>query len=228
MPASMPNEQRWLSLTGICNVLLTTPQHIRWLVNNNYLEMIPGNLGFKSARFLDPTPAYADKLKITELIYNRRCPWPGEMDLEGKALFTKAEIAALLGISPIAMNSYLIAHKVPCIKTDTNKRTALRFYTTKTVRSLIWQRQKTRTTSKQQSPFLLEELIQFFMTAQAEAEATTPTDLDFKQDDILYKKMAKLLKMPSPEKEVAVRDLWDKVEIAKKIADCLKTKTPTP
>jgi len=66
------------------------------------------------------------------------------------------------------------------------------------------------------------------MTAQAEAEATTPTDLDFKQDDILYKKMAKLLKMPSPEKEVAVRDLWDKVEIAKKIADCLKTKTPTP
>jgi len=226
----MQSEQRWISLTGICNVLKSNKNHIQWLVKNNYLEMIPGkaNERLLGARFLDPTPDYAAKLRTSELIYERRHPLPSDVDVDGKAIFTKAEIAELLGMNISTLRNYLWNHKIPCIKLSGRGRAGLQLFTAKTVRQLIWTRQETRTLCKQRGPFLLKELIDYFVKAQAEADATTPTDLQFKQDDILHKKMARLLKLPLDQRETAVRDLMEKVEMAQQVVHCLKTKTPAP
>ena len=206
---------QWLSLTGIASLLQTTPDHIRWLVSNGYLEMIPGkNKSFENARFLDPTPQYAERLRLGEMIYQRRNPI--EIDLSEKAIFTKAEVAAILGWSEKYAHLYLHQKKTPHVKIGPR----LRLYTAKTVRDLLWRRTG-RTTSKQRAPFLVTSLIDWFHRQNEAAMDGVPTDLQFAEDDALQKKLERVLTMPSPEKESALRELLIKTDIAKQVALCI-------
>ena len=219
----MPTEQKWLSLTGICNVLQTTAKHIRWLVKNGYLEMIPGPTGnqwFVGARFLDPTPQYAERLRTTEMIYGRRVALPAEIDLDPKCIFTRSEIAALTGWRLNYIELLTRRKKLPFVKAGT-RRGAVALYSALTVREIIRHREK-RSTSKQHSPFLLQHLITWFQKQQAETESLTPTAAEVAADDKLHRQIKKLLSLPAGEKTAAVRDLWEKVETAKAVAVLLK------
>lgn len=221
------NPQLWLSLDGICNTLKTTRPHVKWLVANNYLEMIPGpKKGFDGSRFLDPTPAYADRLRLAEMIYQRRVPLPADMDLSEKAILTRSEIATILGWTDNYAQRYLKDNKVASVKIGALKHGGVRLYTVMAVRQMLWRRQG-RKTSAQRSPFLITELIDFFLKHAAEAADGIPTDADLAEDDVFQKKLRAVLKMPAGKKEAAMRELWQKVETAKAAAHILSS-PPTP
>jgi hypothetical protein len=216
------SEQRWLYLTEICNLLLTTPAHIKWLTKHNYLEMLPGthNEGFTGCRFLDPTPEYAERLRTNELIYGKRRPMPIDMDLPSKAIFTAMEVSVILGVDSDYTKNYLHKHKVPCLKVG--KGNGIHLYSALAIRQLLWKRERrTRRTSKQKSLFLLSELIAWFREYKTTEDALMPTDQQFEEDDRFQKKLKRLLQLPSPQKEAAMRELLDKVELAKTVVQNL-------
>jgi hypothetical protein len=204
--------QRWLNLNAICERLQTTPPHIQFLVKNGFLESIPGTKK-QGARYLDPTDKYAERLRVTEIIYARKNPVTLEGDISEKALFTKNEIAAITGWSHLYTVKYLHQHKVPAIKCG-NQKTGLCLYTAKTVREILWRRSGRRL-SPQRAPFLIEELVAFFRKMP---EDDIPTDVQLEQDDRLRKKMERMLKLPSPQKEQALQDLMAKTVLARQVA----------
>jgi hypothetical protein len=220
------NNQRWLSLDGICTVLQTTHKHVLWLAKNGHLEVLWGNGSRKQidARFLDPTPKYAERLRLAEMIYMRRYPVDEDFDLPTAALFTKRELAQIMGWTiGYARKFFAMNRDIPSIKVAGN----LVLYPASTIRDLIWLR-RDRTLSKQKAPFLLKELIAWFVKFQAAEEEEVPTDLEFQEDDLLHRKLTRLSKLPSPEREVAMRDFYDKVALAKQVASVVKTETPAP
>ena len=216
------NEQTWLSLDGICNVLQTDRYHINWLVKNGYLEMIPANPGRNGARYLDPTPTYADRLRVSEMIYERRHPLPADMDLSGKAIFTRAEVGAILGWSDSYAHRYLTDNKIPSVKIGKLKNGGLRLYTAQTIRGLLWRRDGYKVSS-QKAPYLVEHLIQWFLEQDAEERKGVPDDKQVLQDSLLQKNIKRILKLPPVMREQAMRELWDRVEIARRAAALLRT-----
>ena len=212
----MPETQRWLSLIGICNTLQTNPKHIQWLVKQGFLEYIPDRSNKnQGSRYLDPTPQYADRLRLAEVIYRRRFPLPADIDIDSKAIFTSAELAVLMGWTPNYTDKFLFTHKPPCVKIGGGKTGGLRLFSAKTIRELIWRR-KGRKVSAQKSPFLISELLEFFQKRMADDDV--PTDAQFADDERLQKKLTRLLKMPSPQREEALREFLAKVELAKEIS----------
>lgn len=213
-------EQRWLSLDGICSVLQTNRTHIFWLVKQGYLETIPPAKG-SGARYLDPTPQYAERLRLAEMIYRRRHLLPTGFDLSEKALFTKSEIAAIVGWTEKYTVKWLREHKIPFIKCG-NRKTGLCLYTPKAVREILWRRSGRKEFSKQRAPFLIRELIEYFLKHHSDNGEDIPTDKQFMEDDLFQRKLNRILKMKSPQKEAALRELWSKVELAKQAAHSLK------
>ena len=200
----MEPQPRWLSLQGICKVLDTTEDHVRWLVDNGYLEKLPG----PKPRYLDPTPHYADRLRLAEAIYRRRNPIPDAIDLDSKAIFTVAEIAGLLGTTLNYTRLLLFRQKYPCVKMK--GKTGLRLYTAQTVREIVWRREG-RKLSPHKCPVLIPELIRFFHQHQEDI----PTDQALAQDDNLKRKLERIMKMPEPRRAAALKDLLDKTGLVK-------------
>lgn len=214
-------DQRWLSLTGICDVLKTNEKHIWWLVKNGHLEHLPGkgNERRSGARFLDPTPQYAERLRIGEIIYKRRVPLPTEFqDVSEAALLSVREIAEIMGWHLSTARNYFKEHSCPCIKGKGRQY----LYMVGTVRDMLWARQG-RALSKQRSPFLLARMIEFFAEYQTKESADVPTDAEYAADDEIQRKLAKIVKLPSPEREIAMRDFHSKVNLAKACADASQT-----
>jgi hypothetical protein len=207
------SEQRWLSMQGICEVLQTSQKHIRWLAQQGYLEKLPSDKKKHPDRYLDPTPAYAERLRIAEAIYRRRVVLPRELDLSDKAIFSVQEVAAIMRWNLNTARTKLKRSKVPCIKCGSGK-TAPRLYTASTVRDLLMQRAGFRT--KHRAPILLTELVQWFRENHSQLER--PSDRDFAADTRFKKRLEVLLRMPSPQRERAFSELWSKVEMAKSAA----------
>jgi len=207
-------EQRWLSLDGICTRLNISKDHALWLAKKGYLSVIWGNKTNKytAARFLDPTPEYAEKLKFCEAVYGRTFSLP--IDIPTTALLTIREVALIMNWKLVYARHYLYEKKIPAIKVG-----RYHLYSVETVRDLLWRRQG-RKLSKQRSPFLIQNLIDFFLKYQAEEAEEVPTDIQFAEDDLLQRKLIRLSKMKDP---AALRDFLEKVALAKKVSSSLKT-----
>lgn len=201
--------ERWLSLRQISEVLDTTRNNVRWLTKHGYLETLPGSEK-TGTRYLDPGPKYAERLRISEMLYGRRHPLT--IDLSEKALYTKAEIAYLCGVTEKYMALWLFRNKVKSIKCGKH-RAGLCVYTPQMVREILWKRSGATQTSR--APLLMPELVAYFLKHQNE---TAVTDKQFSDDDALMKKMRRILKMKSPQKEAAMKELWAKVELAKQVS----------
>jgi len=214
-------EVRWLSLSGICSVLCTTPDHIWWLVKNGYLESIPGKAPKQKsdARFLDPSAAFAERLRTTEMIYQRRYPLPSDMDIDSKCIFSRPEVALLMGWTEAYARKYLLRNKIPHVKIGDKRTGGLCLYSAKTIRQMIWKKQG-RSLTAQRTPFLIPELVELFRRQPVESDFHT--DQQVAEDAVLEKKLSRLLKLPREKKEAAIREFWSKVSISKEVVACLK------
>lgn len=199
--------QRWLSLSGICTTLGMTQGQVKHLVKTKAL--VTFGVG-KDKRYLDPTPEYAERLKLGEALYGRLYPLPFDINLS--ALLTLREMAQVLGLSLHYVEKMVYRDKIPSIKVG-----KYNLYTVETVRDLLWRR-KGRKLHKQLAPFLIPELIAWFQKETAAAEEEVPTDTEFGDDRLLQRKLTRMAKMRSPWRELAFKDFYEKVALVKQVA----------
>jgi hypothetical protein len=209
----MENTQRWLSLTGICTTLGIGHEHAKWMAKQGFLTVMWGDRRktFTQARYLDPTPEYAAKLKLGEALYGRLHPIPYDLDM--KAMLTTREVAEIMGWTMKYAKQYLWKKDVPSVKVGQHQ-----LYSILTVRKLLWKRNgRSASLSKQKSPFLIRELIEFFLKTTAADEQEVPTDAQFAEDELMQRKLTRMAKLKSPERELAMKQFMDKMELAKSL-----------
>jgi hypothetical protein len=216
-------DQRWLSLTGICTTLNISPDHAFRLVKQGYLEVIWGRPGRKNkdARFLDPTPAYAERLRLCETLYGRSNIEQFPVDFDIRGFLTVREVSELLGWTLMYTKKYLKTRKVPNVHIGQYV-----LYSMATVRDLMWRRSGRKQSTKQRAPFLIREMVDFFLAAKAAHEEEVPTDNQFAEDDLLQRKLVRMMKMKSPERELALKEFYDKVALAKDVVAACTAQTP--
>src|SRR5438045_3127326 len=122
-------EQRWLSLTGICTSLGLSAPQIKSLVKQRILVTIKAQQG--EIRYLDPTPEFAERLRLGESLYCRMWPIPKELDIS--ALLTLREFAQVMGWTMKYARRYCKEKKVPNTKIGFTT-----MYSIATVRGLLW------------------------------------------------------------------------------------------
>ena len=206
-------EQRWLSMTGICTVLSVSPNTITTLVRKKMLVKIgtPPNV-----RYLDPTSEYAALLKLGESIYYKEHAIP--RDFNTVAFLTLTEMAEVLGWRLSYARQYVHRRKLPCIKVG-----SLHLYSIAQVRKIMWARQGRKLVSNQKSPFLLTEIVWYFSKHYKKELAELPTDAEFAEDALLQKKIQRMMRMPSPARELALKDFMGKIELAKQVVTAVKS-----
>jgi len=211
--------QRWLSLSGISTVLNLTPTQIKTLYKQKLLQRIGKNPS--EYRYLDPTPEYAERLRLAAVMLSKNTEVP--IDLPLTFLLTGREVAEILGWSIKHSRKYLVEKKIPCFK---SKNRAL-LYTVTSVREMIFQRQG-RHLHKQLAPMLLPELISFAKRFIDSEAAIVPTDAAFEQDAELSKKIRWIMRQPSPQREAMLADFIDKLELAKQVVTAVSSSSEHP
>ena len=205
--------QRWLSLSGICTTLNLGPAQVKNLYRNKLLVRIGKNPA--DYRYLDPTPEYAERLRLAAVMLSKRSDVP--IDLPLTFLLTIREIAEIAGWTQRKAIRILEEGKVPCFKSANRAR----LYSVSTVRDLLFKRQG-RKLSKQMSPVLIQDLIVFFRKFQAAEESIVPTDAVFAEDAELQQKIIWMMKQPSPGREAMLADFMEKLELAKQVTAALR------
>jgi hypothetical protein len=200
--------QRWLSFSGICTTLNLTPYQIQNLYNKGLLVRIGAGT---NQRYLDPTPEYAERLRLAAVLLSKNTSLPTNISL--CFLLTAREIAEIMGWTVRCATDYLRENKVPFFQGKANAK----FYSVSTVRDFVWRRNG-RKLSKQQSPFLITEMIAYFKKFLAAEEAIVPTDAAFREDEELQKKIRWMMSRPSPVRETLLADFVEKLELAKAAA----------
>jgi excisionase family DNA binding protein len=197
--------QRWLSLSGISTVLNLTPTQIKTLYKQKLLVRIGKNPS--EYRYLDPTPEYAERLRLAAVMLSKKSDIP--IDLPLTFLLTVREIAEIMGVSLKHARRYVADKKIPCWKSK--NRAAL--YSMSVVRDLIWRRNGRK--NRYSAPMLLPELVAYFKKFLAAEEAIVPTDAAFKEDEELQKRIRWMMRQPSPQRETLLADFVEKLELAK-------------
>ena len=163
---------------------------------------------------MDPTPEYAEKLRLGAALYHRAEPVPH--DFQEMALFTLREMAVILGLTLRAMRVYVHRHEVPHYRINSH----LCLYTAATVRDVLWKRQK-KTAAEGRSPFLLTELIDLFR--RWNEENPVHSNEEFLADDLVQAKLAQLLKQSEKTRDAAFADFTAKLELARKVVQILES-----
>jgi hypothetical protein len=213
-----PAKQKWLSLSQIALLLGISESHAVWLARQGFLHLIWGNKkkDYQAARYLDPTPEYAEQLKRSEMLYGRM--YPTTKDLEDVPLLSSSEVAAILGITEKAAALLLWRWRVPHYISPHAGHTNL--YSVEAIRKLLWKK-SSRSTSYRRSPFLLLDLVEFFRQKNARAEAEVPTDQQYEEDEMIQRKLARMLRMPYEYRLKAIQEFFAMMETAKRVAKCL-------
>lgn len=212
------SEQRWLSLDGICSRLGMVKSHVLWLAEHDHLAVIWGRQGRrrKDARFLDPTPEYVAKLKRAEALYGRTYPLPIDIDLI--PLLSLREVAEIMGWTLKATRHRQTSKMLP----PHVKVGGYYLYTAADVRQMLWKRCG-RKLARQRAPFLIPEMVEWFLRRQAEMNGLIPTDAEFMEDDRTKKRLAYILKLPLEQQQAATRDLLEKMGMVKRIVSTLQS-----
>ena len=187
----------------MCDRLNVKESTVKSLVKKGYLVKIGETFG---ARYLDPTDDYAERLKISEMKLGSIDIPP---DMESKYLLTALEFSILSGRTPAGARNYLMKHKVPHIKCG-----KFYLYRVSDIRHSFAKRRQ-RLLAERYSPFLVQEIIEYFLRVDEEMTAAEPTDEQYRRDEIFKKKIKTLMKKSGEQKEAALNDFFSKVQIAK-------------
>jgi hypothetical protein len=204
--SSLP--QRWLSISGLSTVLNLTSTQIKTLYKQKLLVRIGKNAS--EYRYLDPTPEYAERLRLAAVMLSKNPAVPTDLPLT--FLLTIREVAEILQWNLTYAEQYLREKKVPCFKAASRTR----FYSVTAVRDMLFQRSD-RKLSKQQGPFLLSDILMYFRRFQAAEESIVPTDSQFLEDAALQKKITWLMRQPN--RDVLLADFVSKMELAKRVLE---------
>ena len=207
-------EQRWLSSTGICSALGISPNILRILVKQKLIVKIGKN---PNIRYLDPTPEYAEQLRLGQTLHAQEYLRFRD-SLSSAALLTLREVAEIMGWTIEYARLYFNKKKIPAIQVG-----QYHLYSVEQVRDFLYARQDRRGAIRSRGKFLLREMIDYFWRYYGIECEETPTDSEFAEDDLLQRKLAKMMKTPSPQRELMLADFMAKIQFAKEVVAAAKT-----
>jgi hypothetical protein len=212
-------EKRWLTLDMIASTLRLPASYIKELTKQRYLVTI-GSLDKR--RWLDPTPEYAEKLRLAAILHDGHMHVPP--DINEIALLSLREVAELCGWSVNYARNYMKRYpEIPRFRVNSQ----LHLYSITTVREILWRRQG-RKLSKQRSPFLIAELVAW-VKARHEAELQDlPTDAEYAEDDAMMRKLELIVRRSEKDQIASKHDFASKVELARKVVQILENAKPVP
>jgi len=190
-----------------------SPGAIKRMVKERFLVKIGSG---ERARYLDPTPEYAERLRLGQILHGKILDIP--VDLDMKALLSLREVAIVMGITLKYASKLVYAKK----QLKPMKVGRLNLFLIEDVRDLMWRRGD-RELSKQVSPFLITDLVDWFLKETRELEEVIPDDDAVLEDRQIRKKLVALSKKPSPLREMAIKEFMEQVRLAKTVAAALKT-----
>lgn len=200
--------QRWLTLTEICTTLRMSPDQIKALVKKRQLVAV--GVGQSHKRYLDPTPEYSERLRLAQDLEFRLHRWKETFPI--LALFTAREISYLTGWTKYSTYERLKERKIKGYRIGKYV-----LFSAETVRDILWRKSGARKRiNKDKSPFLISELMRFFLEYKAREDEETPTDAEFAADELLQRKMSRMMHLPSPQREAVFRDFMSKTDFAKR------------
>jgi hypothetical protein len=207
-------EHRWLTLDMMASLLRVSPSYVKTLTKEGFLVTI-GKAD--RTRWLDPGPAYAEKLRLAAVMHGDRMHVPP--DICEIALLSLREVSVLCGWTLAYARWYMKTHKdIP--RFNINPRLSL--YSIKTVREILWRRQG-RLHCKQRSPFLIQELIDWVKAEHEKELQDIPTDAEYAADDKMMRKLMKIVEKDARDQASAKNDLATKIELAKRIVQILES-----
>lgn len=209
-------EQTWLTLDQISYKLRLSKSYIKTLTGQKFLVTI-GTADKK--RWLDPTPEYAEKLRLGAILHNDAQHVPP--DIAEIALLTLREVAVLCGWTLRYAQLYMQRHNTPRFRVNSQ----LSLYSIMTVREILWRRQGHKA-AHQRSPFLIEEIVRFVQNEHAEATRDIPTDAEYAADDKLMWKLEAIVRRSEADQAAAKTDFARKAELARKVVQLLDSTRP--
>jgi hypothetical protein len=207
-------EQQWVTIDMLSHILRLPKPYIREMTKQGFLVTIGKN---QNQRWLDPTPEYAEKLRLAAILHSRALFVPP--DISEIALLTLREVAVLCGWTLEYARTYMDRYpNTPRFKVNSQ----LHLYSIKTVREILWRRQG-RLHSKQKSPFLVQDIIDFVQREHARETADQPTDAEYAKDDKIMRKLEAIVRRSEKDQEKARQDFAGKVELARRIVAILES-----
>ena len=210
-------EQRWLTIDAVSSTLRLPLPYIRTLTKQGFLvSMGTGD----NRRYLDPTPEYAEKLRLAAILHSNAMFVPP--DINELFLLTLREVCVLLGWKLNYGRLYMKRNpEIPRFRVNSQ----LHLYTVKTVRELLWKRQGRRL-SKQRSPFLIFELVAYVQRQHEEDTQDMPTDAQHAADESFMRKLESIVRRSEKDQVLAKADFARKVELARKVVQILDSARP--
>ena len=208
----------WLTLDQISGRLRLTRDAVIALGEHGHLKVIWGvrkSKKFSDSRGLDPSEDYAEQLRLAAIVHRKEYPAPPY--LNERAMFTVREVASICGFSVEYTKLAFRRLKIKPIVVGPS----LRLYSINQVREVLWRREK-RTLAKQRAPFLIKHLVEFFMKEDAAAKQDLPTDEQFREDEVIQRKLERIVEMAEDYQHQAKLDLARKVSLAKSVAKILR------
>lgn len=213
----MAAEQTWLTLDMISSILRLPKPYIKELTRQGFLVTV-GNHEFK--RWLDPTPEYKEKLRLAAIIHSRAQFVPP--DVSEIALLSLREVAEICGWTLKYAREYMKRYpKTPRFRVNSQ----LHLYSITTIREILWRRQDRRH-SKQRSPFLITELVEYVKREHARESADIPTDTEHAEDEKIQRKLEAIVRRSEQDQEAAKEDFASKVTLARKVVQILESAQP--
>jgi hypothetical protein len=205
-------EQSWLTLDQISFKLRLGKSYIKELTRQKFLVTI-GNADKK--RWLDPTPDYAQQLRLAAILHSRALFVPP--DISEIALLTLREVAILCNWTLRYAQVYMHRNpQVPRFKVNSQ----LSLYSIRTVREILWRRQGHKA-AHQRSPFLIMELVRFVQKEHEAATRDVPTDAEYAADDKIMRKLEAIVTRSEADQAAAKNDFARKAELARRIVQIL-------
>jgi hypothetical protein len=119
-----------------------------------------------------------------------------------------------MGWSLTYAKNYAWKRKIPSFKVGVYD-----LYSIATVRDMLWRRNGRGELSKQVAPFLIADIVDLFRRLTAEAEQEVPTDEQLLQDELTKRRLERIGRMKTPQREMAMKDFYAKVAIAKSVVE---------
>lgn len=212
-------DQTWLTIDALSYTLRLPTKYIRWLTEKKFLVAIGHG---PQKRWLDPTPEYKEQLRMAAVLHHRTLFIPA--DISELSLVTLRELAELCSWTLSYARIYMKQHpKIPRFRVNSQ----LHLYSITTVREILWRRQGRRY-SKQRSPFLITELVDFVRREHERESADIPTDAEHAADEKIQRKLEAIVRRSDKDQEVAKNDFADKVALARKVVQLLESAKPLP
>jgi hypothetical protein len=198
----------WITFNELCLTLRITPYQAIRLIKADKVKYIAWGRSYRTQhRFIDPGDDALLHMEATGTI---------EFDLSAFPFISAAEFAEIAGVSQNRIRRLvLLGHVKP------KKMGGVNVFTPKQVRNILLKRE--RRTPLDRKP-LVRDIVRWFLQYYEQEYRHSLSQAQVREDDELERQLNRMMKLPHAQRSRTMRQFWQRVELARKVADAINEK----